>query len=78
MSKLTKAQYAYHVGLILRRVAGESASLAHGMWNPAFCSADADDHVVSLCEDLRARLDNIERLSALTETPPSGKEEDES
>jgi hypothetical protein len=70
----THAVYARDVGFIMRRVAAEASSMAEGMWNPQFCSADATAYAVDFLQDIRARLDWLEaRMSAEQDPTMTGE-----
>ncbi len=51
------AKMAVAVSRIARLVSQETANLAEGMWNPAFCSADASDRALMFFSDLRSQID---------------------
>lgn len=58
---LSNAQLAHHLSMIARLIAGAQVSLAEGLWNPEFCSADATYYARSVCDDLRHKLSEIEQ-----------------
>lgn len=60
----TNAALATYVANVARLSVGASAHLATGMWNPDFCSADATDYALSVCEDLQMQLKHIRKRVA--------------
>lgn len=58
---MTKAEYTRRVGDILLTVTTEIKSLSEGMWNPDFCSSDANSDAKDFCADVRKRLAYIDK-----------------
>jgi len=58
---LTNAEAARVIASITRTAALASVHLAEGMGNPHFCAADCSNWAFSVVEDLRARIDHLER-----------------
>lgn len=57
---LSNAQLAHRLAIIGRLVAMAQVSLAEGLWNPEFASADATYQARSICEDLTREVSAIE------------------
>lgn len=58
---VTNAWLARQIAGINRDTAAMVRSFTEGMWNPDFCSANADHKAISILSDLRQRLDWIEK-----------------
>lgn len=56
----TKAAFARHVAVVVRRATLESAELAQGMWNPMFCDDDAGTIARRFCEEMQRHIDDIQ------------------
>lgn len=60
-TSLTNAEAARIIAKMARSVSLAQVHLAEGMWNPNFCAANCSAWALSLCEDIRAQLDRLER-----------------
>jgi hypothetical protein len=56
---MTNAELAMRVSLISRVAAQYTHELAYGMWNPDFCSANADYARDRFLEEIDRHLDGI-------------------
>lgn len=71
MKKVTKAEFAREVSVMMRRLSEEAHAMAEGMWNPEFCKSDAAYEATRLCDDLTARIRRFrDKLERSEETPP--------
>ena len=68
--RLKMGDYARHVGRLAVRLAQESAGLAEGVWNPAYCASDAAPASRVLCRDLRDAIDHLESLAERSDAAP--------
>lgn len=58
---LTYADLAIRLSKIGRMIAMAQCSLAEGMHNPNFCSADARNYTASIIEDLKREMKYLDR-----------------
>lgn len=62
---ITNAQFARTLARMIRDMSGIAAGLAEGMWNPAFCSADAAQDVRWFVEDIGARIEHLRKRAGM-------------
>lgn len=62
MKEFTNANFAYHLSRIDRLIANTMAELASGMSNPDYCSADGTVYAISVCEEIKLRLNHMDML----------------
>jgi hypothetical protein len=67
--KMTNANLAHHLIGVAKLVSQERDYLASGMWNPAFCSADATNRAEDLCDELSRRIVHIKTLCRAARQP---------
>lgn len=67
---MTKAQLALHISLISRIAAQYTHEMAFGMWNPDFCSSDAEYVRERFVTEMQERLENL-RTPVSTQKEPS-------
>lgn len=68
MKQITHADMARYLAQIARTATMAQVSLAEGMWNPDFCSAECSIYALSICEDLRVKLDALEKRATHSST----------
>lgn len=57
---MTHADLARDMAHIARLSTSALAYLSEGMWNSNFCAADCSAYALSVCDDLRQRIEQIE------------------